>query len=111
MANGLETSIRDFASKVGKYVEDISKMTVETKYVQIGSDGTVDFSKAKPVARTEIKLDGDSDVIIPLRQSEGGRFDVDSALLDIHKSNVTTAIEYRARILSALLSAFQSFTR
>lgn len=81
MANGLESSIRDVVSKVVKYAEDIAEMKVETKYVQIGMDGTVDFTQAKPIARTTIKLDGDSEVIVPLRQSEGGRFEVDSALL------------------------------
>ena len=111
MANGLESSIRDIASKLVKYVEDVSEMKVETKYVQIGADGTVDFNQAKPVARTTIKLDGDSEVIIPLRQPAGGRFEVDSALLEIHKGSVTTAIEYRARILNALMGAIQSFVR
>ena len=111
MANGLESSIREIASKVVKYVEDVSEMKVETKYVQIGAGGTVDFAQAKPVARTTIKLDGDSEAVIPLRQPTEGRFEVDSVLLDIHKSNVTTAIDYRARILSALMSAVQSFVR
>jgi hypothetical protein len=111
MANGLESSIREIASKVVKYVEDVSEMKVETQYVQIGAGGAVDFAQAKPVARTTIKLDGDSEAVIPLRQSAEGRFEVDSVLLDIHKSNVTTAIEYRARILNALMSAIQSFVR
>jgi hypothetical protein len=111
MANELESSIRDVASKIVKYVEDIAEMKVETNYVQIGADGTVDYSKAKPAARTTIKLDGDSEVIVPVRQSEAGRFEIDSVLLEIHKGNVTTAIDYRARILNALVSAIQSFSR
>ena len=111
MANGLESSIRDVASKVVKFVENVSELRVETKYVQIGADGTVDFNQAKPVARTIFRFDGDSDLIIPLRQPAAGRFEVDSALLDIHKANVTTAIDYRARILSALMGAIQPFSR
>jgi hypothetical protein len=46
--------------------------------------------------------------ILPLREAETGRFEVDAALFDLHQYNVTTATEYRARILNALLSAFQS---
>jgi hypothetical protein len=111
MANGIESSVKEVASKVVKFVGDISEMKVETKYVQIGADGTVDFNQARPVARTKIKLDGDSEVIIPLRQPEAGRFEIDSALLEIHRANVTTAIEYRARILNALMGAIQSFIR
>jgi hypothetical protein len=45
---------------------------------------------------------------VPLREAEAGRFEVDAALFDLLQRNVTTAIEYRARIIDALLSAFQS---
>jgi hypothetical protein len=32
---------------------------------------------------------------------------VDTALFDVHQRNVTVAIEYRARLLNALLGALQ----
>jgi hypothetical protein len=111
MADGLENALRTAADKIAQYVKDIAEMKVETLYVQIGADGSGDFNQARPVAQTIISLDGDSRVVIPLRQPEAGRFEVDAALLDLHQSNVTTAIEYRARILNALLGALQSLSR
>jgi len=111
MANGLENAARNAAVKISQYVKDIAEMKVETLYVQIGPDGAVDFSQAKPVAQTIISLDGDSKVVVPLRQLETSRFEVDTDLLDLHQRNVNTAIEYRARIVEALLSALQSLSK
>lgn len=108
MASNLENSIRSAAEKVAKYVSDVASMTVETKYVQIGDEGDVDFTQAKPVARTVIRLDGDSDGIVPLREAETGRLEVDADLLDLHHRNVLTAIDYRARLLDALLGVLRS---
>jgi hypothetical protein len=59
-------------------------------------------------AQTMVSLDGDSKVILPLREAEAGRFEVDAALFDLHQRNVTAAIGYRAHIMNALLGAFQS---
>jgi len=111
MTNGLENAARNAAVKIAQYVKDIAEMKVETLFVRIGADGDTDFSQAKPVARTVISLDGDSRIIIPVRQAETDRFEVDTELLDLHQSNVITAIDYRARILEALLSALQSLSR
>ena len=107
MPTELENSIRNAAAKIAEYVDDVTTMTVQTAYVQVGSGGEVDFSHARPVARTTIKMDGDSEVIIPMRQTQTGGFEVDAGLLDLHQRHVTTAIEYRARILNALLAILQ----
>ena len=108
MANEIETAFKNAASSIAGYVRNVSTMTVETKYVEIGADGTLDFEKARPVARSIVKLDGDSETIAPLRKNEAGILEVDSGLFDLHQQNVNTAIEYRARILNALLSTFLS---
>ena len=108
MANGLENAIKSAADKIAHYVQDVAEMKVETLYVRVGADGPTDFSQARPLAQTVVSLDGDSKVILPLREAETGRFEVDAGLFDVHQRNVTTAIEYRARILSALLSVLQS---
>jgi len=108
MATELENSIRSAAEKVAGYVEDVATMTVTTQYVQVGADGDVDFDQAKPAARTIIKLDGDCGAVVPMRAAEAGRLEMDATLFDLHQRNVTTAIEYRARILSALLGVLQS---
>ena len=111
MAEGWETALRNAAAKIAQYVEDVATMTVETRYVQVSADGPVDFSQARPVAQTVLKLDGDTTATIPLYQMEAGRFEVATGLLDLHQRNVDTAIEYRARILHALLNALQALGR
>jgi hypothetical protein len=103
MANEFDTALKNIATSVAQYVKDASMMQVETLYVEIGEKGSADFAAAKPAARTIIKLDGDSETILPLRKNEAGGTVVDSDLFDLHKQNVSTAIEYRARILNALL--------
>lgn len=107
MASDLENSIRSAAEKVAKYVSDVATMTVETKYVEIAGGQDVNFAEAQPVARTVIRLDGDSDSVVPLREAETGRMEVDADLMDLHQRNVATAIEYRARLINALLTVLQ----
>jgi hypothetical protein len=111
MATDLETSIRAAAEKAAAYVDNIATMTVETRYVKIGADGDADFTQAKPLARTVVKLDGDSEAILPMRASETGALAVDADLLDLHQRNVSTAIEYRARLLDALTGMLKSFVK
>ena len=103
MANDLENSIRSAAEKIAAYVDNIATMTVETKYVKIDDQGDTDFSKAKPVARTVIRIDGDSEAVLPVRESEDGGLAVDADLLDLHNQNVVTAIDYRAKLLNSLI--------
>ena len=104
MANEMENALKNAAASVAQYVKDASVMQVETRFVEIGDGNEVNFDQAKPVARSIIKLDGDSETVIPLRRSEAGTLEVDGGLFDLHQQNVTTAIDYRARILNALLS-------
>jgi hypothetical protein len=71
----------------------------------------VDFSQARPAGRTVIKLDADSEAIVPLQETEAGVLVVDRDLLEVHHRNVAAAIEYRARLLDALLNALKSFVK
>src|SRR5919109_986296 len=103
MANELETAVKSAAAQIARYVEDAATMMVGTRFVDIGAGGATDFSQARPVARTIIRLDGDSETIIPMRQTEAGGLDVDTGPVETHQRNVATAIEYRARMLDALL--------
>ena len=105
MANELEASLRHAAAKVAQYVEDAATMTVVTQYVQVAPNGDVSFDTAKPAARTTVRLDGDCDAVVPVRPAAGGGFELDATLHDLHQRNVATAIDYRARILDALLRA------
>lgn len=111
MPNEYEIALRNAASSVAKYVQDAASMKVETKYVEIGEGGDIDFSSAKPVASTEIKLDGDSEAVLPMRTNEAGTLEVDITLFELHQQNVATAIDYRARILNALLGTLLSQRR
>ncbi len=111
MPSEYEIALRNAASSVAKYVQDAASMLVETKYVEIGKGGDVDFEGAKPVARTEIKLDGDSEAVLPMRTNDSGTLEVDITLFELHQQNVATAIEYRARILDALLGTLVSQRR
>lgn len=104
MANELENSIRKAAQKIVETIDDAGTMTVETYYKEI--DGT---PEPKPIlaASTEVGWDGDSKTTIPMQQNAAGAFEVDTALLDLHHSNVAVATEYRTRLLNSLVSILQ----
>lgn len=76
---------------------------METKYVRLDADGDVKFTDAKPIARSIVRLDGDSESIIPLRAGADGQLQIDAALRDLHQASVAAAIDYRARMLDVLV--------
>jgi hypothetical protein len=104
MANELDTALKNVAAQIAKYVQDAAELNVETKSVEVGAN--TDFSQARPVARTVIKLDGDCEAVVPVAAGAAGQ-GVDTALFDVHQRNVTVAIEYRARLLNALVGALR----
>lgn len=87
MANDTDSLVKNTLAKVAEYVKEVATMTVQTEYTRVDAGENANFDQAKPAALTVIKLDGDCRAVIP---------------------NVATAIEYRARIIDSLLSAFQS---
>jgi len=103
MANELSSAVKSAAVNIAKYIGDAATLTVETKFIETSSQDFGDFSAALPVARTVIRLDGDSELVAPVRKTAAGTYEVDEALFELHQLNIETAIEYRARILSALL--------
>ncbi|MCI0520556.1 MAG: hypothetical protein L0Z70_09910 [Chloroflexi bacterium] len=107
MPSELENAMKSAAASAAKYVQDAAELTVETRYVEISAGAEIDFAQAKPVARTIVRLDGDSETILPARKNASGGMEVDVTLFELHQQNVNTAIEYRARILNALLGALQ----
>jgi hypothetical protein len=82
-------------------------MEVITKYVEIGTDNVSNFEQARPVARTIVKLDADSETVVPMRMGQGGVMEVDTALYELHQRNVATAVDYRARMMGALLGTLK----
>jgi hypothetical protein len=117
MAGGLESTIRNAAAKITKYVEDAGELRVETRYsliapgasatLNIEPNAEVDYKSYNLVALTVTKMDGDCQAVIPVRETEpnSGRLEPDAALLELHERNVKAAIEYRARVLNALVGA------
>jgi hypothetical protein len=107
MASDFDNALRTAAGKIAAYVEDAATMTVITQYVTIAANGDADFTTARPVARTILRLDGDSEAIVPVRETEAGsgRFEPDATLLDLHERNVAAATEYRSRVLQSLIAA------
>ncbi len=109
MASELEKSLKSAAEKIAQYIDDAATLTVETRAIEIGAEGSPQFDQARAVARSIIRMDGDSATVVPMRPSgKPGQTEVDAALYELHQRNVATAIEYRARILSALLDALKT---
>jgi len=96
----LKEALKTAAEKVAQYVEDVATMNVETRYVEMGA---ASFDDAKIAARTIVKLDGDSQTVLPMRQGEAGALAVDSAVFELHQQNVQAAIDYRAKMMNSLL--------
>jgi hypothetical protein len=103
MAAELREAIKNAAERIAKYVEDVSEMAVETQYVELGA---ASFAEAKLAARTVVKLDGDSQTVVPVQKGEL-KMDVDSGMFEVHQQNVQAAIEYRTKMMNALLSVLR----
>jgi hypothetical protein len=104
MASEFDTTLKNIAQKIAKYVEDVAELSVETRSVEVGA--STGFADARPVARTLIKLDGDCEAVVPIRSAAEGQA-VDGGLFEVHERNVAAAIEYRAKLLNAMLSALK----
>jgi arginine decarboxylase-like protein len=107
MANELENAIKKAAVKIAQYVEDVAKLTVETRYVEVGSGQATDYDQARPLASTLITLDGDNHSVVPMQRTKEGALELDSTLYEIHQDNVATAIAYRTEMMQALLGMLQ----
>lgn len=103
MASELREALKASAERIAKYVEDVAEMAVETHYVEVGA---ASFDEAKLAARTVVKLDGDSQTVIPMQKGEV-KLEVDMALYEVHQQNVAAAIEYRTRMMNSLLSVLR----
>lgn len=99
----LKQALKDAADAIAKYVQDAATMTVETRYVEMGGD----VEQAKLAARTTVKLDGDSESILPMKKTADGELVVDTVVYEMHQENVQAAIDYRAEMLDRLLSVLR----
>jgi hypothetical protein len=100
MASELRDALKASAERIAKYVEDVAEMSVETRYVELGA---ASFDDAKLAARTIVKLDGDSQTIVPMQKGDT-KLEVDMAVFEVHQQNVAATIEYRTKMMTSLLS-------
>ena len=103
MASELREAIKTSAERIAKYVEDVAEMSVETLYVELGA---ASFDDAKLAARTIVKLDGDSQTVVPMQKGES-KLEVDTVIFEVHQQNVSAAIEYRSKMMNSLLSVLR----
>lgn len=103
----LQVALRQAASALAQQLSDATSLKVETLYVKVGDDGTANFKDARPVASTTIELDGDTTMIVPVRD-EGGILVRDDALLQVHLDSVKNAIDYRQKLLEAMFNLVRS---
>jgi hypothetical protein len=107
MASNLDDSVREAAAKVREYVEDAAVMQVRTFYVLTGTEPLAAIDPERPGAFTEVKLDGDTKVVVPMRKGRDETLELDEALFNIHERNVAMATNYRAQVLNALIGLLQ----
>ena len=112
MADDIEAAFQTAAKTIAGYVANVSTLKVTTQYVRAGTNADdIDFSTAKPLAQTTIELDADCTTILPVTSPPGSPLQIDSTLFELHERNVNTATEYRARVLSALVTALQGWVQ
>ena len=99
----LKEALKNVADNIAKYVDDAASMTVETRYIEMGGKP----EDAKLAARTIVKLDGDSESIIPMKKGPDGVLVVDTVVSEMHQQNVQAAIDYRSEILERLLAVLR----
>lgn len=105
MANSLDSSIRSAAEKLVKALEENTTLTVRTFTTEVGANSVASGGQDRNlIAETTIKLDGDYSTVIPVQRTEAGMLESDQDLLMIHQQNIAAAIEYRNKVLNALLS-------
>ena len=97
----LQQALRQAAAKLAEQLSDATSLVVSTRWIEVGDEEPKDFSDARLAAYTEIALDGDTTLVIPMRR-EGGILVRDDALLEHHLGSVKNAIEYRQKLLDAM---------
>jgi hypothetical protein len=107
MASNLDDTIREAAAKVLKYIEDAATMQVRTFYVLTSTEPLSAIDSERPGAFTEVKLDGDTKVVVPMRKGRDDTLELDEALFNIHERNVAAATNYRASVLGAMIGLLQ----
>jgi hypothetical protein len=96
----LREALRNASQKLAAALNDLQALQVETRWVEL-KNNAFDEKEARLVASTRIELDGDTSVVLPMRD-ENGSLTPDQALLDLHKESVASAVEYRTMLLKMI---------
>ena len=98
-----ELSIRSALQAIADQIADGSKLTVSTGVQVIDASAGIQIApNSVEVARTEISIDGDRFVIVPVLL-EAGDLRVPQAVLDLHERHVVEAVAYRKQMLEILV--------
>ena len=106
MATELREAIKASAERIVKYVQDVAEMKVETQFVDLGAAAS---DQVKLAARSLVSLDGDSQTVVPVQQG-ASQLEVNMSIFEVHQQNVQAAIEYRTKMMNALLSLLRGGT-
>ena len=105
----LRSALENAARKLAEALRNVQELKVETRWVEVKAKA-FDEKDSNLVAMTKIQLDGDTTVIIPLRD-ENGALVPDQVLLDMHKEAVDSAMEYRSMLVNMIVDFVQNRTR
>ncbi len=95
----LKTNLEKLGGTLATMVKDFSTLTVETSTSEAGKPAVLR-------ARTEVKLDGDTKITVPV---DGAA--VDAALLALHNEAVKSAIEARVKTIQSVVDAANALSR
>lgn len=101
--NELREALKSSADTITRYVKDAAKLTVTSYTAEVGSGGAPVLA-----AKTTIRLDGDNDTVLPTQRNDAGKLEVDAGIHELHMQNVAAAIDYRGKMLTAMLGLLQS---
>lgn len=98
-----EVSIRSALQAIADQIADGSKLTVSTNVQVVNTSAGVQIAADKAeIARTEISIDGDRYVIVPILV-DAGELRVPQAVLELHERHVADAVAYRKQMLEILV--------
>jgi len=98
----LQQALRQASAALAEQISDLTSLKVRTLWVKVSEDGAFKEEDARPVAATTIELDGDTTMIIPMRD-ENGVLVRDDALLEVHLGSVKSAMEYRQKLIETII--------
>ena len=98
-----ELSIRSALQTIADQIADGSQLTVTTSVQVVNASAGVQVALDKvEIARTEISIDGDRAVVLPVLL-DAGDLRVPQAVYELHERHVAEAVAYRKQMLEILV--------